>query len=101
MHVILNDLEEHILKSKQQVKLILVVSHLTQCTKNDHYKHIISIKVTDIFHVFFVLSFQNTVCILHSQNISIWIRHISRAQQGHVASGHHAGPQHIILIHFC
>lgn len=53
------------------------------------FLYIFSMKIVDIF-TYFVLGFQTPVRMLHSQTISIWIRHISKAQ--HVASSHHPGP---------
>lgn len=55
-------------------------------------QHAINTKFNEILYLLFVmLSLWNLVCVLHFQDISIWISDISSAQEPNVAGGCHVG----------
>ena len=52
------------------------------------FQHIIHTKNNNIVFIIFIFGLQHPVCILYSQQISIWTSYISRAHQSLVTHGY-------------
>lgn len=77
-YVILNFLIAILKKWKETDELILVIHFILPSISKISFQHVINIKIiNEIFYIlFFMLSVQNPMCVLHWHHISVHTRHI-------------------------